>query len=156
MPDLLSIGAVLAGTIVLSLLVVTGINWSRKRPDLMQPVLEREPMFGKDFHQCYYSDLPRNVVFEVRTEFARVMGVPADFVRPEDELARLGVTGGEQAMTESIALLFPYVKNATDDLARSSDGTLDGYIRSAAALYVAQQLHSSQPPRPENEQPAGA
>ena len=137
MPDLLYIGVILGGTIVLSLLAVIVMNWFGKRPDPMQDVLEREPMFGKDFHAKYYSDLPRNVVVEVRTEFARVLGVPADFTRPEDNLTQFGPRGGDEALRESIKSLFPYTADAAD----ISGSTLDSYIRATVAIFLAQQRY---------------
>jgi hypothetical protein len=156
MSDSVFIVAIVGGTVALSLLVIAGINWFRKRPDPMQLVLEREPMFGKDFHEKYYPDLPRSVVFQVREEFSRVIGIPADFIRPEDTLARLGPSGGEEAMEESIALLFPYLENLWNNLARPLEGTLDGYVRAAAAMYAAQQRYSLQSVLPDNEHPTGA
>lgn len=143
MSETLLIAAAVVVTILASLGFVAVMNRVNKRPGIMQGILDREPMFGKDFLERFYTDLPRNVVFEVRSEFARLAGVPADFLLPEDNLARLAPAGSPDAMREFVAALVTSGRrgaqsdakiNLAEDLA-----TLDDYIRATVALCSAHQ-----------------
>ncbi len=105
MPTSIVIAAGVVVVVIASFACAMMMNQLGKGPDLMQQVLNREPLFGKDFLDRYYSGSPRNLVFQVRSEFARLAGVPADFLLPQDNLAKLAPGGSGEAMRGFIAEL---------------------------------------------------
>ncbi|MGI9101720.1 MAG: hypothetical protein ACR2IF_04665 [Terriglobales bacterium] len=142
---LVIVGVVVA--ILASFGCVAIMNRAKKRPDAMQNLLDRAPIFGKDFLDRYYPNLPRNLVFEVRSEFARLTGVPADFLLPEDSLAKFAPAGSREAMRGFIAALVSSapLANQRDPVIQVGEevATLDDYIRAAVQLCSPEQ-HSPQ------------
>lgn len=135
MPDwvVITIGAVIAVGAAVGCAAV--INRVKQRPDAMQLMLNRDPLFGKDFFSTYYPDLPRRIVFDVRAEFATLIGVPSDFVRPEDRLAAYTPPESAEAMRGYLALLVGSIRGPQFQAEIPQQlATLDDYIRSAAAL----------------------
>jgi hypothetical protein len=123
---------ILAGA---SLLFAGVINYIRRPTDNIQPVLERDPMIGKDFRDQFYPQLPPYMIFEVRGEFARLAGMPSDFVMPDDRLATFGAQASAEIMRAFVVELMSPSGNAAP--AASSDGseTLDSYIRLAESIW---------------------
>lgn len=135
MPDwvVITIGAVIAVGAALGCAAV--INRVKQRPDEMQRMLNREPLFGKDFFADYYPELPRRIVFDVRAEFATLIGVPSDFVRPQDSLATYTPPESAEAMRGYVALLVSSIRGPQFQAEIPKQlATLDDYIRTAAAL----------------------
>jgi hypothetical protein len=136
MLDLAPLGIMLAIAAVVALIAAAILNRREGRPDPIQAVLEREPLYGKQFVERFYSELPRNVVFEVRSEFARLAGLPADFLLPGDRLAALGTAGCDVTMRGFItALVGRYAALAGGSSSASlpeNMSTLDDCIRAAA------------------------
>ena len=135
MPDWLVIAIgllVAAGT---SLGCAAVINRVKQRPDDVQRMLNRAPMFGKDFFSEYYPELPRRIVFDVRSEFASLIGVPSDFVLPQDRLVSYAPPESAQAMRGYVALLVTSVRESETPMQLPQElATLDDYIRAAAEL----------------------
>jgi hypothetical protein len=138
--SIFTIFLVLAGV---SLLGAGIINRIRRPADKVQPVLERDPILGKDFREQFYPDLPPFMVFEVRSEFARLAGVPSDFVLPDDRLVTFGAQASAEIMRSFVVELMSASGNAVPDAAPGEGGqTLDGYIRYAEAIWRG--AHASQ------------
>jgi len=120
------------GVFAIALALIAARLLRRQPHDRLEPILEREPIFGKDFHQQFYPDLPRAVIYQLREAFARFAGVPTDFVLPSDELGVLA-PGSDQAMQEFIVMLVAAqgreVKHAD---AGPPPRTFDDWVRRAA------------------------
>ena len=123
---------VLAGA---SLLGAVIINRIRRPVDKVQPVLERDPVLGKEFREQFYPNLPPFMIFEVRSEFARLAGVPSDFVLPDDRLSMFGAQASAEIMRSFVVELMSASGNAVPDLVADGGQTLDGYIRFAEAIW---------------------
>ena len=134
MPDwlILVTGALIA--VGASLGSVALINRAKK-PDPIQLILDRSPMFGKDFFETYYAEFPRHIVFGVRSEFAALVGLPADFLLPGDKLAQLAPAGAPEAMCDYIVAL---VNRDRPDLGSvvlpGRLATLDDYVRATVDI----------------------
>lgn len=118
-----------------SLLFAGVINHIRRPADKVQPVLERNPMIGKDFREQFYPQLPPYMIFEVRAEFARLAGMPSDFVMPDDRLSIFGAQESAEIMRAFVVELMSPSGNAVPDAAPDRSETLDGYIRLAEAIW---------------------
>ena len=141
MLDLVPLIIVLAIAAVVTAMAVTILNRRARRPDALQGILERTPLFGKQFVELYYADLPRNVVFEVRSEFARLAGLPADFLLPSDQLTALGAAGSDDVMRGFIAALAGRkggtAGGGSPEPIPDKLSTLDDCIRAAASAWQA-------------------
>jgi len=145
MSDAITIGVVLTATVLASLLCVALMNrlgHGGGRKDQVQPILDRDPLFGKVFLDRYYPDLPRQIVFEVRSEFARLAGVPADFLLPEDKLSVLGLPSSPLAMQQFITALVNTGGRWNEQVesgaySHENLDTLDECIRAAVELWRA-------------------
>lgn len=138
----IAIGIVVA--VGASLGCVAVIRRVQQRPDDLQRMLNRDPLFGKDFFAQYYADLPRRIVFDVRAEFAALLGVPSDFVLPQDKLTSYAPAESAEAMRNYIAALVSSIRDSESSAAIPQElATLDDYIRAAAQLSVAPPLESA-------------
>lgn len=130
---ILSIGVLIAIGAAFGCVAV--MNRVKKRPGPLQLILDRSPMFGKDFFDTYYADSPRHVVFAVRSEFAVLVGVPADFLLPGDNLAQLAPAGAAEAMRDYIAAFVGSCHERGGSIVVSERlATLDEFIRAAIDL----------------------
>lgn len=135
MPDWLVIATGIVVAVGASFACVAVINRAKQRPDPLQAILDRPPMLGKDFFDQYYAEFPRTVVFQVRSQFASLTGVPADFLLPQDSLAKLAPAGACEAMRGYILKFGSGIPGTALSLvAPEGMATLDEYIRAAADL----------------------
>jgi hypothetical protein len=137
MSDAVLIALLIGVTVVISIVAVLALRHAGRRPDPTVALLARDPLLGKDYYAQFYATLPRQVVFELRTEFGRLAGVPADFLLPFDQLSKIGTADAKAALQTCIESLIAHKNLPTAEVAKrlSKCDSLDAYTAAAVELW---------------------
>ena len=130
-------------------LVLYGEDRRRLRRRLKEePFKERVRLTSEEFYETYYSDsgFSKCAVSQVQKLFSREVGIPAGYLRPEDNLSKLSVKGfwdGRLAVKASLEVT--ELDQSFGVRFGSGTQTLDDFIRLATLL---EQLREHRKKRP--------